>query len=88
MFNGEPSSSAFFPISSFTSFQFQYLLYSYLLLDDLAEKTQKNITIHEIDPDAMQQLVNYAYTGDMMITEDNVQAREICDQKLSVLSAC
>ncbi|CAG7817663.1 unnamed protein product, partial [Allacma fusca] len=44
---------------------------------DLAEKSQKTITIHEIDPDAMQQLVNYAYTGDMMITEDNVQAREL-----------
>jgi len=40
----------------------------------LAERTQKNITLHEIDPDAMQQLVNYAYTGEMMITEDNVQA--------------
>ncbi len=42
----------------------------------MAEKSQKTITIHEIDPDAMQQLVEYAYTGDMMITEDNVQARQ------------
>ena len=25
----------------------------------------------------MQQLVNYAYTGDMVITEDNVQASDI-----------
>jgi len=41
--------------------------------DELAEKTQKTIRIHEIDPDAMEQLVNYAYSGDMLITEDNVQ---------------
>ena len=49
-------------------------LFQNISIDDLAEKSQKVIRIHEIDPDAMQQLVNYAYTGDMMITEDNVQA--------------
>lgn len=42
--------------------------------DDMAEKTQKAITIHEIDPDAMKQLIDYAYAGDILITEENVQA--------------
>lgn len=35
------------------------------------------IRIHEIDPDAMDQLVNYAYNGDILITEDNVQVEFI-----------
>ncbi|ODN06264.1 Kelch-like protein 17 [Orchesella cincta] len=39
--------------------------------DDMAEKTQKAITIHEIDPDAMKQLIDYAYAGDILITEEN-----------------
>lgn len=45
--------------------------------DDMAEKTQKAITIHEIDPDAMKQLIDYAYAGDILITEENVQASKI-----------
>lgn len=40
----------------------------------MAEKTQKAITIHEIDPDATKQLIDYAYLGDILITEENVQA--------------
>jgi len=39
----------------------------------MAEKTQKTITIHEIDPDAMQQLVEYSYVGSITITEETVQ---------------
>jgi len=45
-----------------------------LTIDDMAEKTQRQITIHEIEPDAMQQLVEYSYVGSITITEENVQA--------------
>jgi hypothetical protein len=41
----------------------------------MVEKNQTTITIHEIDPAAMQQLVEYSYDGSITITEENVQAR-------------
>ncbi len=39
----------------------------------MAEKNQTTIPILEIDPTAMQQLVEYSYVGSIIITEDNVQ---------------
>lgn len=41
--------------------------------DDLAEKQQNEITLHDVDPAALQLLVDFAYSGHILITEDNVQ---------------
>lgn len=32
-----------------------------------------HIALHDVDPTALRQLVEYTYTGDITITEDNVQ---------------
>ena len=42
-------------------------------LDDLVEKKQKEVTIHDLDPLALTLLVDFSYTGEIVITEDNVQ---------------
>lgn len=41
--------------------------------DDMAEKVQREVVLHDIDAAALQLLVDYAYTGEIHITEDNVQ---------------
>ncbi|XP_059474437.1 kelch-like protein 17 isoform X2 [Neocloeon triangulifer] len=41
--------------------------------DDLAEKSQSEVTLHDVDLAALQLLVDFAYSGHILITEDNVQ---------------
>jgi kelch-like protein 17 (actinfilin) len=41
--------------------------------DDLVEKNQTEVTIHDIDVLALTLLVDFSYTGEIVITEDNVQ---------------
>ena len=41
--------------------------------DDLVEKTKKEVTIHDLDPLALTLLVDFSYTGEIVISEDNVQ---------------
>jgi len=41
--------------------------------DDLAEKMQSEVTLHDVDLAALQLLVDFAYSGQILITEDNVQ---------------
>lgn len=41
--------------------------------DDLVEKNQKEVTIHDLDPLALTLLVDFSYTGEIIISEDNVQ---------------
>jgi hypothetical protein len=41
--------------------------------DDLIEKNQTEVTIHDIDVLALTLLVDFSYTGEIVITEDNVQ---------------
>ena len=41
--------------------------------DDMVEKLQQEVTLHDVDAAALQQLVEYSYTGEILITEDNVQ---------------
>ena len=50
-------------------------MYHFLLLfpDDLVEKNQKEVTIHDLDPLALTLLVDFSYTGEIVISEDNVQ---------------
>ena len=43
------------------------------LLDDLVEKNQKEVTIHDLDALALTLLVDFSYTGEIIISEDNVQ---------------
>ncbi|EEB15831.1 conserved hypothetical protein [Pediculus humanus corporis] len=59
--------------------------------DDLAEKLKTEITIQDIDASALKILVDFSYTGQVTITEENVQvllpASSIL-QMLSVREAC
>jgi hypothetical protein len=45
------------------------------ITDDLIEKNQSEVTIHDIDVLALTLLVDFSYTGEIVITEDNVQVR-------------
>lgn len=42
-------------------------------IDDMIERNSVNITLHDVDPAALRQLIDYTYTGEITITEDNVQ---------------
>ena len=42
-------------------------------LDDLAEKSRHEVVIHDVDPLALTLLVDFAYTGEIVVTEENVQ---------------
>lgn len=39
----------------------------------MIERNSMNVTLHDVDPTALRQLIDYAYTGEITITEDNVQ---------------
>ena len=41
----------------------------------MAEKNLPEITIHDVDPLALTLLVDFAYTGELAVCEDNVQVR-------------
>ncbi|GAB6026965.1 hypothetical protein CHUAL_014102 [Chamberlinius hualienensis] len=41
--------------------------------DDLEEKTKDSVTIHDVDQMALHLLIDYSYTGEIIITEENVQ---------------
>ena len=49
----------------------------FFFADDLIEKNQTEVTIHDIDVLALTLLVDFSYTGEIVITEDNVQVGEI-----------
>ncbi|XP_013781299.2 kelch-like protein 17 [Limulus polyphemus] len=42
--------------------------------NEMAEKHQAAVTLHDIDGGALSLLIEFAYTGEVLITEDNVQA--------------
>ena len=48
-------------------------MYTYHLSDDLAEKHRQEVVIHDLDPLALTLLVDFAYTGEIVVTEENVQ---------------
>lgn len=39
----------------------------------MIERNSVTVTLHDVDPTALRQLIDYAYTGEITITEDNVQ---------------
>lgn len=41
--------------------------------DDMLERNSASITMLGVDPTALRQLIEYTYSGDITITEDNVQ---------------
>ena len=43
--------------------------------DDMAEASQAEVTIHCVDPLALTLLVDFSYTGELAVCEDNVQVR-------------
>ena len=43
--------------------------------DDMTEKNLAEITIHDVDPLALTLLVNFSYTGELSVCEDNVQVK-------------
>ncbi|XP_066546874.1 kelch-like protein 17 isoform X1 [Amia ocellicauda] len=42
-------------------------------LDEMSESRQTHVTLHDIDPQALEQLVQYAYTAEIVVGEGNVQ---------------
>lgn len=42
-------------------------------IDDMLERNSVSITLHDVDPTALRQLIEYTYSGEITITEDNVQ---------------
>lgn len=45
----------------------------FLILADMKEHESNEITLHDVDPTAIELLIEYAYTGQIVITPDNVQ---------------
>lgn len=41
--------------------------------DDMLERDKNLVELHDIDVSSLKQLIDYAYTGEITITEDNVQ---------------
>ncbi|VVC42402.1 BTB/Kelch-associated,BTB-kelch protein,BTB/POZ domain,Kelch-type beta propeller,Kelch repeat type [Cinara cedri] len=41
--------------------------------DDMAEKLQSEVELHDVDLSALQLLIEYSYTGQVHITDENVQ---------------
>lgn len=39
----------------------------------MLERHQGIVTLHDVDVEALRQLIEYTYTGELTITEDNVQ---------------
>lgn len=49
-----------------------FLVFS-VTADEMSESRQTHVTLHDIDPQALEQLVQYAYTAEIMVGEGNVQ---------------
>lgn len=41
--------------------------------DDMLEKNMDVVELHDIDVSSLKQLIDFAYTGECIITEENVQ---------------
>lgn len=46
-----------------------------VIADEMSESRQTHVTLHDIDPQALEQLVQYAYTAEIMVGEGNVQVQ-------------
>uniref|UniRef100_A0A673LKJ8 Kelch-like protein 17 n=1 Tax=Sinocyclocheilus rhinocerous TaxID=307959 RepID=A0A673LKJ8_9TELE len=44
-----------------------------MFTNEMSESRQTHVTLHDIDPQALEQLVQYAYTAEIVVGEGNVQ---------------
>lgn len=51
----------------------QLSVYFMFIIDDMIERNSVSVTLHDVDLSALCQLIDYAYTGEISITEENVQ---------------
>jgi len=56
------------------NFYFIFVFYT-LYIDDMAEKLKSEVELHDVDLGALQLLVEYSYTGQVHITDENVQVQ-------------
>lgn len=49
------------------------VIFRFNILDDMVERNRDKVTLYDVDSSALRQLIDYAYTGEITITEDNVQ---------------
>ena len=52
----------------------------------MAEASQAEVTIHCVDPLALTLLVDFSYTGELAVCEENVQVRVVALTSASQLS--
>lgn len=55
--------------------------------DEMSESRQTHITLHDIDPQALDQLVQFAYTAEIVVGEGNVQVRRGAHGRLPARSS-
>jgi kelch-like protein 17 (actinfilin) len=48
-------------------------VFSFNLSDDMLERDKEVVELHDIEAISLKQLIDYAYTGEIIITEENVQ---------------
>ncbi|MBN3307339.1 KLH17 protein, partial [Amia calva] len=46
-----------------------------MFTNEMSESRQTHVTLHDIDPQALEQLVQYAYTAEIVVGEGNVQVQ-------------
>lgn len=46
-----------------------------MFTNEMSESRQTHVTLHDIDPQALDQLVQFAYTAEIVVGEGNVQVR-------------
>lgn len=51
--------------------------YFYAMFNSFEESRQDRITLQGVDHQALVLLVNYVYTSEVQVTEDNVQVRKM-----------
>jgi kelch-like protein 17 (actinfilin) len=52
--------------------------------DDMLERNCDVVTLHDLDPSSLKQLVDYAYSGEITITEENVQVSSSSHQFIQI----
>ena len=53
----------------------------------MTEKNLAEITIHDVDPLALTLLVNFSYTGELSVCEDNVQVKNKETSRMTIVSS-
>ncbi|ELK23601.1 Kelch-like protein 17 [Myotis davidii] len=59
-----------------------------MFTNEMSESRQTHVTLHDIDPQALDQLVQFAYTAEIVVGEGNVQVRCSPSRPASCLASC